>query len=191
MAGWNWFGKKRVKWGLDLATERVLQVLQPGEPADLMYPLRSNVSKGVGKGFVGVYDRHIIMLTEPEPGVIHLSMNDTGERRQQKLTLEARSEAELITRIEAWRTPVYWWARRLLSVHRLQPGRTYRILQPFTDFYGSEFAAGRELTFVGKNFSPYQGGYTLSFQETAIYLHEEAQSQILWDFDLHFAELPG
>ena len=191
MAGWHGFRKKRVVWGLDLATERVLQVLQQGEPPDLLYPLRSSVSKSLQKNWVGVYDRYFITLTEPEPGVIHLWMNDSEERRQQRLTLEVRSEAELVTKIEAWRSPVYWWARRLLSVHRLREGKTYRILQTFTDFYGSEFEAGRDLIFTGRSFSPYNDGNTLFFADATIYLHEEAQSQILWDFDLHFAKLPG
>lgn len=188
MAGWNLFKKKRQKWGLAVATEQALHALQQGEATDDPYPLKADVSRPLQKGFVGVRDRWIIALSETAPGEIHLSMSDIGERRESQLTLDVSSEAELIAGVESWRSRVAWWQGRL-SVYRLQPGRTYRILQTFTDFYGSVFEVGRELIFESWNFVPYHGGHTLAFRSTSIYLQEDNQSDILWKFDLYFEEL--
>ncbi len=189
MAGWKWFRKKQVKWGLESATELALSVLKQGEPANLFFPLKAYVSQSLHKGFVGVHDRWIITVIEVEPGVIQLSMNDIKERRDQQLSLVIRSEAELNTRMEAWRVQVDWWCGRL-TVYRLQPQKTYRVIQTFTDYYGSVFEAGQTLTFVSQNFLPYHGGYTLSFQSASIYLQEDVQDDILSNFDLYLEEVP-
>ncbi|MBI5928127.1 MAG: DUF3601 domain-containing protein [Chloroflexi bacterium] len=190
MAGWNRFRKKEIKWDLVSATELVLNILKQSEPAKTLFPLKASVSQSLHKGFVGVHDRWIITVVEIEPGVIRLTMNDIAERRDQQLTLEARSETELCANIETWRSQVNWWCGRL-SVYRLQPQKTYRVIQTFTDYYGSVFEAGRELTFAGRNFLPYDGGHTLSFQPASIYLQEDAQSDILSNFDLYFEEVPA
>jgi hypothetical protein len=72
---------------------------------------------------------------------------------------------------------------------KLQPNKTYQVLQDFTDFYGTLIKAGTKLTFVSQSFVPYHGGYTFQFAEMAIYLQEDDHAAILSDFDLYFEEL--
>lgn len=122
---------------------------------------------------MGVADRWVVTLVEAEPGVIELAMKDSGQHRAQRLTQVVRSEAELAACIETWRPKFQWWCER----------------QTFTDYYGHVFEAGQELTFVKRNFLPYDGGHTLTFQPASVYLQEELQNEILENLDLYLAEI--
>lgn len=177
-------GIKPTAWGLEAATALAGDLLKPGAPI----PVLSNVSQTLHKGFVGVADRWVLTVVEIEPGVIELAMKDSGDQRAQRLTQVVRSEAELSACIETWRGKFYWWCERL-SVYRLQPQKTYRVHQTFTDYYGHVFEAGQELTFVKRNFLPYDGGHTLTFQPAAVYLQEDLQAEILENLDLYLAEI--
>jgi len=73
------------------------------------------------------------------------------------------------------------------TVHGLVPGRTYRIVTPFTDHYSNRFEQGEILKFKERHFLPYHGGHTLVFEERAMYLQEEANAAILDDFARYVA----
>lgn len=171
------------KWGLEAATALAGNLLKPGTPV----PVLSNVSQPLHKGFVGVYDRWVVTVIEIEPGVIELAMKDSGEHRAQQLTQVVRSEAELSACVETWRPKFYWWCERL-TIYRLQPHKIYRVRCTFTDYYGHVFEAGQALTFVSRNFLPYDGGHTLTFQPASVYLQEELQAEILENLDVYLEE---
>lgn len=188
MPGWNFFNK-RPTWGLELGSELALRVLQETESPKEPYPLQTRLLKTPPKGLIGVHDRWIIQIVETSPGVLRLTMNDTADQRHHQLTLDVSSEAQLRTGLTPWREKVAWWQGRL-SIHRLQPGKSYRVLRPFTDYQGTTFEAGSVMTFQGQNFLPYEGGYTLSFQPRSIYLQEESQAEILENADAYFEQVP-
>ena len=73
------------------------------------------------------------------------------------------------------------------TVHGLVPGRTYRIVTPFTDHYSNRFEQGETLKFRERHFLPYHGGHTLVFEERAMYLQEEANAAILDNFARYVA----
>ncbi len=170
---------------LKSATELALAVVKRKTAArKIAYPFQSNVSQPLQKGYVGVYDRWIVEFESPQPDLIRASMRDIDLHRADCLTFEAHSEVELSQRIEAWCEKIVWWADRL-SVIRLQSGKIYRVLQPFKDYYEGHFAPGTLLTYVGQNFLPYEGGYTITFQQATMYLQETENAQILTDFDAY------
>lgn len=175
---------KPTDWGLEAATALARDLLKPGAPV----PVLANISQSLHKGFVGVADRWVVTVIEVEPGVIELVMKDSGDHRAQRLTQVVRSEAELTTCIETWRPKFQWWCERL-TIYRLQPQKTYRVRRTFTDYYGHVFETGQELTFVKRNFLPYDGGHTLTFQPAAVYLQEELQAEILENLDVYLAEI--
>ena len=72
-----------------------------------------------------------------------------------------------------------------LSIHTLEKGVVYVVTTPFTDYYSNEFTKGEQLTFVQRNFSPYQGGYTVVFKEKTLYLQEDVNRDIIDSFDDH------
>jgi hypothetical protein len=164
---------------LALAT---LQHLQPNAGYQT-----SGVHHTLHSSWIGVYDRWIVTLTEPTPSVIRLSMRDSLDRRTQQLTTDARTESELRATIEAWFTRIEWWRTRL-SINRLQPQHRYRVIQPFRDYYGGTFEAGAILTFIEQHFVPYHGGTTIVFKETRMYLQDEANAQLMADFDAYVEE---
>jgi hypothetical protein len=157
----------------------------PQSPKDARF--RGAVSQILHKGFVGVYDRYIVTFEESSPGVMRASMPDIEDRRGQQLHFEAGDAAALAQGVEGWRDNIEWWARRL-TVHRLQPGRAYRVTRTFQDYHQQTFEAGTVLTFQSQNFVPYHGGYTLFF-DRPIYFQDEANADILAEFDLYFAEI--
>ena len=70
-------------------------------------------------------------------------------------------------------------------VYDLQPGRRYRIVRDFQDFYGDRFKAGEVLTFRKRDFLPYHGGHTITFAEQSMCFQEEANAELLenlWDY---------
>lgn len=184
----GWFKKKPVKSPLEIATQTVLKTLQQGELHNKPLPFISYFNRQRNEGVVGLRDRWLITVAESEPGVIQLSMKDTRDRRDQKLTAYSRSDAELVASLAAWREPIRWWYNRL-TLYRLQPGKTYRVIKTFTDHYGSVFEAGRELKFLGRSFVPYHGGHTLGFEPSPVYFQEDQQSDIIDDFDLYFEDV--
>lgn len=62
--------------------------------------------------------------------------------------------------------------RPALHFSSMKPGEQYLVLQTFTDFDGQLIEAGRTLTFKEYNFFPYDGGYTVFFEETIVRLAE-------------------
>ncbi len=88
---------------------------------------------------------------------------------------------------EAWFTRIEWWRTRL-SINRLQPQHRYRVIQAFRDYYGGTFEAGAILTFVEQHSVPYHGGTTIVFTETKMYLQDEANAQLIADFDAYVEE---
>lgn len=59
-----------------------------------------------------------------------------------------------------------------LHVSTMQPGARYRVVQDFADFDGTPFTAGTVLTFVAYSYFPYDGGYTITFEEGGMRLAE-------------------
>ena len=68
------------------------------------------------------------------------------------------------------------------------PGRKYRVLQSFTDYYGNSFQRNEVLHFKERHFLPYHGGHTIVFTERSLYLQEEQNSEILARFSEYIAE---
>jgi hypothetical protein len=58
----------------------------------------------------------------------------------------------------------------------------YVVRKGFTDFYGNVFSTGETLTFVERNFLPYDGGHTIVFKERKLYLQEEENVAIIDSF---------
>jgi hypothetical protein len=75
----------------------------------------------------------------------------------------------------------------MISIYSLEQGVVYIVSKPFDDYYGNHFSAGDKLTYVGRNFSPYQGGHTITFKEAGIYLHEGMNQDIIDSFDEYLA----
>ncbi len=78
----------------------------------------------------------------------------------------------------------------IASIHDLQPGARYRVLQAFRDHYGNRFEAGDLLTFRGRDFLPYHGGHTLHFEERGIWLQEVDDAGILVRLGEYLARAP-
>jgi hypothetical protein len=74
------------------------------------------------------------------------------------------------------------------TVYGLIPGRQYRVVKLFTDFYGNLFQPGELLRFKERHFLPYHGGHTLIFVERSLYLQEDTNRGILENFSEYLAE---
>jgi hypothetical protein len=74
-------------------------------------------------------------------------------------------------------------------VSRLTPASEYRIIQSFTDYYGTLFQQGEVLRFKEQHFLPYQGGHTLVFEGRSVYLQEEANADILAHFSSYIVKI--
>lgn len=74
------------------------------------------------------------------------------------------------------------------TVYGLIPGREYRVLRSFTDYYGNSFQRNEILHFKERHFLPYHGGHTIVFAERSLYLQEEQNSDILDHFAEYIAE---
>jgi hypothetical protein len=154
-------------------------------PSSLRF--QGTVVESLHKGFVGVRDRYIVTFEESAPGVMRASMPDIEAKRREQLHFEAGDAAALAQGLEGWRDKIEWWAGRL-TLHRLLPGRAYRVTRTFQDYQNQTFEAGTVLTFQSQNFVPYHGGYTLFF-DRPIYFQDEVNADILSDFDLYLAEV--
>ncbi len=185
----GWFKKQPPSWGLESATALALELLKPIRPPNLPFAWETYINQTRQQGSVGVHDRWIVTLIETAPGVVVASMPDIAERRNQTLRQEVHSPIELAAALSAWHDQIYWWSGRL-TVNRLQPQKSYRVLQGFTDFHGGLFEAGQIMRFTGQHFVPYHGGYTLMFQPAPVYLQENQHQEILTNFDLYFEEAP-
>jgi hypothetical protein len=75
------------------------------------------------------------------------------------------------------------------GVYGLVPHAKYRVIRAITDFYGGQFAVGDVLTFVKRDFLPYHGGHTLTFEPRAIYFQDEANSDVLGSLDTYLEAL--
>lgn len=75
------------------------------------------------------------------------------------------------------------------TVYDLIPGRRYRVLRDFLDYYQGAFTAGQILTFRHRNFLPYHGGHTIEFEEQNIYLQEDANADVLQDLESYLEPL--
>ncbi len=67
----------------------------------------------------------------------------------------------------------------MLDIYSLVEGTTYTIEKDFTDFYNQPVFRGEKLTFVERNFLPYDGGHTIVFIQRTLYLQEEMNKNIL------------
>lgn len=61
------------------------------------------------------------------------------------------------------------------------PGDRIRVKTTFTDFDGNEVPAGTVLTFRDRNYFPYDGGHTWTFDERMIRLAEIANQDDIID----------
>lgn len=68
------------------------------------------------------------------------------------------------------------------SIYTLERDVVYIVRRGFTDFYGNVFSAGETLTFVERNFLPYDGGHTIVFKERKLYLQEAENETIIASF---------
>lgn len=79
---------------------------------------------------------------------------------------------------------------RDLNVQKLKKSARYQVRRAFTDYYSNLFRKGELLTFVGYQFLPYHGGYTLQFEERTIYLQEERNADILDSLGSYLESIP-
>lgn len=75
----------------------------------------------------------------------------------------------------------------------MQPGQRFLVARSFIDFDNKPIEAGRTLTFRSYHFFPYDGGYTIYFDETVIRLAQINRSnhEVLCDLGLYFTPLTG
>jgi len=73
------------------------------------------------------------------------------------------------------------------TVYGLMPGREYQVMKSFMDHYGNAFEQGERLRFKQRHFLPYHGGHTILFDERALYLQEDQNSEILDHFSDYIA----
>ncbi|MBK9927445.1 MAG: DUF3601 domain-containing protein [Anaerolineales bacterium] len=73
-----------------------------------------------------------------------------------------------------------------LTIYTLEEGVVYIVTKPFQDYYNNSFNVGEKFTYASRNFSPYQGGHTIVFKERSLYLHEEANVNIIDAFHEYF-----
>jgi len=75
------------------------------------------------------------------------------------------------------------------TVYGLKPGSNYRVIKPFTDFYGNTFEKGEELHFQTRHFLPYDGGHTIVFENRRLYLQENKNQDILDNFSEYIIQI--
>jgi len=75
-----------------------------------------------------------------------------------------------------------------MTVYDLVKGRSYEVVRELRDFYGGVFPVGQRLVFTEYHFLPYHGGYTVVFGPVSMYLQEEANADILDQFDEYLRE---
>ncbi len=74
------------------------------------------------------------------------------------------------------------------TIYGLVPGRKYRVVRGFTDFYGTVFEENEVLVFRGRNFLPYHGGHTITFDGKPLFLQEDQNRDILDNFSSYIVE---
>lgn len=121
----------------------------------------------------GTRDRWIVHI---EGGVARV--RGSGERRDE--WIEATLDGDLDEVVLHAR----WWRDRL-TIHRLEPGRTYEILSEFGDVCGNHFRAGEQLTFERLEYVTDDDGYVLHFGSRSIWLPVECDLTL--DFDMYLA----
>ncbi len=75
------------------------------------------------------------------------------------------------------------------TIYGLLPGRQYRVMQQFIDFYGNSFKQDELLKFKERHFLPYDGGHTVMFNERMLYLQEDKNKEILEKFSEYIAQV--
>ena len=75
------------------------------------------------------------------------------------------------------------------GVYGLVPGAKYRVLRAITDYHGGSFAAGDVLTFVKRDYLPYHGGHTLTFEPRVMYLQDDENADVLGRLDSYLEAL--
>lgn len=75
------------------------------------------------------------------------------------------------------------------TVYGMIPGRQYRVLKSFTDYYGNSFEESELLRFKECHFLPYHGGHTIIFDERSLYLQEDSDREILENFSEYIAQI--
>jgi hypothetical protein len=177
-------GKSIVAINLACATTAALSVMNQNEDLPDSHPFLTSIHADEGR--LEVHDRRIVIFTQTQPGLIHVAMRDIEAKRDQNLSFDTQSEAELAAGIESWKSNIEWWKGRL-TVYRLQPEHHYKVHQSFIDSRHNEFSSGTQLTFEKLVFVPYDGEYSLKFQQGTVYIHESAE--INANFDLYFEEI--
>lgn len=146
------------------------------------YPFTSHSpTQAATSGAIGVKDRWIVYFKSTETTAVQMSMRDAEAQRDQQLTAEVNAEAEVQKVITEWASKIDWWSKRL-SVYRLKPNMHYRVLIPVQ----TGLTAGQEVEFLGMNFLPYHGGYTIGFSACTLNWQEDDQADLLDNFDLYF-----
>ena len=85
--------------------------------------------------------------------------------------------------------------KRTFTASDLVTGRTYIVVQVFTDYDGFLHSLGERWRFVEKNFLPYEDGLTLHIEKNGraetirLQWREETQGQIIDDFSQYVEEL--
>ncbi len=85
--------------------------------------------------------------------------------------------------------------KRTFTASNLISGRTYSVVQAFTDYDGILHSLGERWRFVEKNFLPYEDGLTLHIEKNGraetirLQWREETQGQIIDDFSQYVEEL--
>ena len=84
---------------------------------------------------------------------------------------------------------------RKFTASNLVSGRTYIVVQAFTDYDGILHSLGERWRFVEKNFLPYEDGLTLHIEKNGwaetirLQWREETQGQIIDDFSEYVEEI--
>jgi hypothetical protein len=71
----------------------------------------------------------------------------------------------------------------------MEPGSKYRVLKRFKDYHDNGFEPDTILTFVDRDYFAHDGGHTVKFEETTMYLEDGENFDILRDFHLYFEKV--
>lgn len=138
-----------------------------------------SVQNGPQGGFIGTRDRWLIRVAlEGRTFVVRTRGPDGGPWVDHRVDTLADLESHWASIRESVRA----WIGRL-TPHRLEPGRRYRVVRAFADYYGNEFVPGETLTFREQSFLAYDDGYTLRFEERGMWI--QGDSEAFEDFGLN------
>lgn len=138
--------------------------------------LRYDSAGGVTR--IGLNDRHLVELKTEQPGhrAVTITIRKIEMQRDEHLIIQVDGEQGAEAAYREVLPLIRWWARRL-TIYRLRTGKRYRVLRSFQDYYRNPFPEGQLYTFRTRHFLPYEGGYTLEFNEGNVYL-QEGQAEI-------------